>query len=118
MSGHLNRLRGESMKRILVMVIVLGVLAAAGCGTGTQKAATSIKQQTQNSMDKLNAALPYITDWSGYKSSSDATYRAKVVAKLVAAYPSLKRYLNAQGLFDPANYEAVDKVIATEDPVK
>lgn len=112
---------GMNMKRIIVAVVILGILFAAGCSaTSSKKAtdqqATDMKQQLSNTMDKMNAAYPYIVDWSSYQFSQDNARKLKIATEIVMAYPSLKKYLNAQGLFDPANYPKVDKAINTEDP--
>ena len=113
------------MKKVIVLVCMVTVILAAGCGStkldslqrSTAPSSPSMKQQMQNTMDKLNAAMPYIVDWSGYKASYNQADQFRIAAKLVRAYPILKKYLNAEGLFNPADYGKVDNIIDTVDPL-
>ena len=104
------------MKRIAAILIILGILLAAGCGTTTDNQAKDMKKQLQNTMDKANAAFPYIVDWAAYKTGTEPARMLQTAKDLVKAYPSLKKYVNAQGLFDQANYDKVEKAINTENP--
>jgi hypothetical protein len=112
------------MGKSRLAVLILSILLVAGCGGGKiigipkSKHATetvpSMKQQVQDQMDQVNKALPYIVAWSAYKTGED---QAKYAAELVAHYPSLKKYLNAQGLFNVTDWSRVEYIIDTEDPL-
>lgn len=113
------------MKKGIILVCMVTVILAAGCGStkleSLQRSTTtpSMKQQTQNTIDELNAAMPYIVDWSGYQSYLPGygdQEKVRIASELATAYPSLKKYINAEGLFNPADHGKVDDAINTEDP--
>lgn len=112
------------MKKGIILVCMVTVLLAAGCGStkldSLRRSTTpSMKRQMQTTMDELNEAFPYIVDWSGYQSylpGYGGQEKIRIASELATAYPSLKKYINAEGIFNPADYGKVDDAINTEDP--
>lgn len=109
------------MKKGIILICMVTVLLAAGCGStklDSRRGATplSMKQQMQTTMDKLNEAFPYIVKWSAYKTGVEPPRALEIVQQIVTAYPRLKWYVNAQGLFNTADYDKIERAIDTEDP--
>lgn len=112
---------------ISVLFLLLVFCLIAGCGgkvasfgkpTKPTNTTPSMKEQLQTTMDKANKAMPYIVNWSAYKTGVEPPLMLKIAQQLVEGYPSLRKYLNAQGLFDSKDYASIERIIDTEDPVK